>query len=88
MSEVNKKVLLEVDKNCYSLIEEYSRYMEESEDKILNRLLDHSLRECAIKYINLKQGYKEMGKRNLEISKEFIVSENEVFNRIDDSFEI
>lgn len=84
MSEISRKISLNVDEDCYSLIEEYSSYVNESERKILSRLLNYSLKEYAHKYINLKQGYQEMAKTNLEISKAFRLSENEAFNRIYD----
>lgn len=84
MSEKNRKVILEVDEDFYTIVEEYSSYMNKSEKNVLNQLLDYSLKEYARKYTNLKKGYQKMGKMNLEISKAFAVSENEAFNRIDD----
>ncbi|MDN6161956.1 MAG: hypothetical protein L0I79_04190 [Atopostipes sp.] len=84
MSGKNKKVLLEVDEDCYSIVEEYSHYMNKSEKNVLNQLLDYSLKEHMSKYIDLKEGYQEMGKINLEISRAFIIPENEAFNRRDD----
>lgn len=87
MSEDRRKVVLEVNKECYSLVEEYSEYVNESERNVLNRLLNYTLEEYADKYKKLKKGYKKMGQINLEISQAFTASENEVFNRIDDDFE-
>lgn len=83
MSGTKKEFLLKIDEDYHSLIEEFSEYTEESEKKMLNRLLNESLRKCASKYNHLKNGYKEMGKKNLAISREFIVSENEALNRVD-----
>lgn len=86
MSKNRDKVVLEVevDKEYYSLIKEYSDFIDESETTVVNGLLDFMLQDYASKYNHLKQGYKKMSKINLEISQEFIESENEVFNRIGD----
>ena len=84
MKENTRKVTLEVDEYCYSLVEEYSDYINDSEKKVLNRVLNDTLKDYADVYYNLKQGYQKMSKINLEISKAFTDSENEVFNHIED----
>lgn len=86
MDKKQEKIVLEVevDEECYSVIQEYSDFIDDTETNVLNRLVNYTLREYAVKYDNLKQGYKNMGKINLEISRAFTESENEAFNRIDD----
>lgn len=84
MSDKKKKFMLKVDDEHYSLLKEYSEYTNQSEQHILNRLVDHSLREYAQMYRDLKKGYLKMGEINLEISQAFTDSENEAFNRMDD----
>lgn len=86
MSKKRDTVVLkvEVDKEYYSLIKEYSDVIDDPEANVVNRLFDFMLHDYASKYHHLKQGYKQMSKTNLEISQAFIESENEAFNRIDD----
>lgn len=84
MSEGGRKIELEIEEKCYLLVEEYSDYMDESEKNVLSRLINDSIKKYAEKYIELKKGYQEMAKINLEISHAFTESENEAFNRIDD----
>lgn len=84
MSDNSRKVVIEVDENTYSLIEEYSEYTDQSEESVLNQLLNHSLKEFTTKYANLKEGYVNMGTINLEISNAFTESENEAYNLIED----
>lgn len=83
MAEESKKLVVEIDAQTYSLIEEYSRYMNQENKKVVNYLLNQSLKEFVTNYQNLKKGYVEMASINLEISDAFTVSENEAFNRID-----
>lgn len=84
MSDDRRKFMLKVDAEHYSLLKEYSEYTNKSEQHILNRLVNHSLNEYAQMYRDLKKGYLKMGEINLEISKAFTESENEVFDRMDD----
>lgn len=84
MSNNSRKIVIEVDAKLYSLLKEYSDYSNQSEEDVLNRLIDYSLKEYADKYTDLKQGYIEMGKINLEISNAFTDSENEAFDQIID----
>lgn len=83
MAEDSKKVVVEIDETTYSLIEEYSEYMNEEENKVVNYLMKQTLNDFVDKYTNLKKGYVEMGNLNLEISKAFTVSENEALNLFD-----
>ena len=82
MSEDNKKVLVEIDEDLYEKIKEYSRCTNQSEKQIVNRLFEHTLRDFEKKYANLKQGYQDMAKINLEISSAFTVSENEALSYV------
>ena len=82
MAEESKKLVVEIDAQTYSLIEEYSRYMNQENKKVVNYLLNRSLQEFVDNYQDLKRGYIEMANINLEISDAFTVSENEVFNHI------
>lgn len=84
MSVERKKVIIEVDAKTYSAIEEYSGELEQSEESVVNELVNRSLEEFSMSYANLKQGYVEMGDINLEISDAFTVSENEALDYIDD----
>lgn len=76
MSEENREITLKIDAEHYSLIKEYSEYSNKSEQYILNRLLNHSLKKYAKLYVDLKKGYQKMADINLEISEDF--------NRMDD----
>lgn len=81
MSDKSREITLTVDAEHYSLIKEYSEYTNKSEQYILNRLINHSLKGYAEQYKDLKKGYQKMAEINLEISKAFIDSDNEVFNQ-------
>lgn len=83
MSEETKKMVVEIEEETYSVIEEFSAYINEDEDKVVDFLLKEALSEFIDKYKSLKNGYVEMGNINLEISNEFSVSENEALNRIE-----
>ncbi len=76
MSDNSREFTLKVDAEHYSLIKEYSEYSNKSEQYVLNRLLNHSLKGYAKQYIDLKKGYQKMAEINLEISEDF--------NQIDD----
>ena len=84
MQESSREVTLKIDEDCYSLVEEYSDYIDDTEKNVLNRVLNEALRDYANVYSDLKKGYQEMAKTNLEISRAFIDSENEAYQRIDD----
>lgn len=83
MAEENKKIVVEIDSDTYSMIEEFCDQMNQDGSHILNHLIDQSLKEFVTNYKNLKQGYVEMGNINLEISDAFTVSENEAFDHIE-----
>ncbi|MEY8292353.1 hypothetical protein AAK882_06865 [Carnobacteriaceae bacterium 52-44] len=83
MSDGKKKeVTVEIDKKLYSVVEEYCDYAGLSEKNVVNYLVSNSLNEFSSSYYNLKKGYVEMGKINLEISNAFTVSENEALIHI------
>lgn len=82
MSERKKEVTIEIDTNLYSAVKEYSDCAGVSEKNILNYLVSNSLNEFSSNYYNLKKGYVEMGKINLEISDAFTASENEALFHI------
>lgn len=82
MANKHKKIVLEIDTDTYSMIEEFCDHMNQDGEKILNHLVDESLKEFVVNYENLKQGYVEMGNINLEISDAFSVSENEALSHI------
>lgn len=84
MSEEKKEVTVEIETSLYSVVEEFCENTGISEENVLNYLVDHSLNEFSSNYYNLKKGYIEMGKINLEISAEFTESENEAFSHIED----
>ena len=76
MSDDSREITLKVDAEHYSLVKEYSEYANQSEQYVLNRLLNHSLKGYAKQYADLKKGYKKMAEINLKISEDF--------NRIND----
>jgi hypothetical protein len=82
MAKESKEIVLEIDADTYSMIEEFCDHMNQDGKAILNRLVDESLKEFASNYENLKNGYVEMGNINLEISDAFTVSENEALDHI------
>lgn len=83
MAEERKKIVLEIDKETYSMLEEFCDHMNQEGEAILHRLIDESLKEFVSNYETLKNGYVEMGNINLEISDAFTVSENEALDHID-----
>lgn len=82
MAEDSKKVLVEIDADTYSLINEYSEYTNQDPDSVINFLVKRTFADFNEDYENLKTGYVEMGTINLEISDAFTVSENEALNHI------
>jgi len=82
MAEEAKEIVIKIDAQTYSVIEEFSEHTNQDKDKIINHFLDRSLEEFVTNYENLKQGYVEMGNINLEISDAFTVSENEALSYI------
>jgi len=80
MAEESKEIVVKIDKQTYSVIEEFSEHTTQDKDEIINYFLDRSLEEFVTNYKNLKQGYVDMGNINLEISDAFTVSENEAEN--------
>lgn len=71
MSDNSKKITVKVDAEHYSLIKEYSEYANKSEQYVLNRLLNHSLKSYAKQYADLKKGYQKMAEINLKICEDF-----------------
>lgn len=84
MSEEKKEVIVQIDSDIYSAVEEYCEYTGISEENIVNYLVSHSLNEFSSNYYHLKKGYVDMGNINLEISAEFTESENEALSHIED----
>lgn len=83
MAEDVKKFVVEVDAETYSVIAEYCDQTNEKDYQVVNFLMNQSLDDFVKRYNNLKQGYVEMGKLNLEISNAFTVSENEAFSYVE-----
>lgn len=83
MADESKKIVLEIDGETYSMIEEFCDHMNQDGEVILNRLIDESLKDFVSNYEDLKNGYVEMGNINLEISDAFTVSENEALDHIE-----
>ena len=76
MSEGKKEITVEIDTSLYSVVEEYSASAGVSEKNVVNYLLSNSLDEFSSDYYQLKKGYIERAKSNLEIRNTFIASEN------------
>lgn len=83
MSEDVKKFIVEIDTEAYSVLKEFCDQANEEDYKVVNFLMNRSMEDFISSYNNLKQGYMEMGKINLEISNAFSVSENEAFSYIE-----
>jgi hypothetical protein len=83
MSDERKKITIEVKADAYAVLEEYCQQTNQDSEKIAGFLFAKSLEDFADGYENLKNGYREMGQLNLEISDAFTVSENEAFNHVD-----
>lgn len=83
MAEDVKKFVVEVDAETYSVIAEYCEQANTEDHQVVNFLMNRSLDDFVKGYNNLKQGYVEMGKLNLEISNAFTVSENEAFSYVE-----
>lgn len=83
MSEESKKFNVEIDASSYEVIKEVSRDYNYEDQEIVNYIVKNSLKEYIRIYNEMKNGYMEMGKINLEISNAFAVSENEALNYID-----
>lgn len=83
MAEDVKKFVVEVDAETYSVIAEYCEQANTEDHQVVNFLMNQSLDDFVKGYNNLKQGYVEMGKLNLEISNAFTVSENEAFSYVE-----
>ena len=83
MSFEKKEVNLKVNKELYKVIEEYSAYSGDNEEKVIDFIVNRSLEKFKVDYEKLKKGYVEMGNINLEISNAFKASENEALERIE-----
>ena len=84
MSFDKKELTVKIDYKMYSVLEEYCEYAGVTEEKLVDYLLSNSLNDFSSKYNNLKKGYVEMGKINLEISNAFTASEDEALSYIED----
>lgn len=83
MSDETKKMVVEIDEETYSVLEEFCENINEEKHTVLDYLLKRALTEFVDNYTNLKNGYVEMGNLNLEISRAFTVSENEAYDHVE-----
>lgn len=83
MSDETKKMVVEIDEETYSVLEEFCENINEEKHTVLDYLLKRTLTEFVDNYTNLKNGYVEMGNLNLEISRAFTVSENEAYDHVE-----
>lgn len=83
MYEENKKFELEIDGSTYSVIKEISEQYNFEQEEVLDYVMERALEDFVLAYHEMKNGYLEMAKINLEISNEFAVSEHEVLAYIE-----
>lgn len=83
MSNENKKFNIEIDETSYELIREVAVEYNYTDQDIVNYIMENALEEYVRVYNDMKKGYMEMAKINLEISNEFAVSEHEALDYID-----
>lgn len=83
MSEEMKKYEITVNDEAYSVIKHISEEYNITEHEIVDYIMRGALEEYVRGYEAMKNGYKEMGKLNLEISNAFAVSEHEALHYID-----
>lgn len=83
MYEENKKFELEIDGSTYSVIKEISEQYNFEQEEVLDYVMERALEDFVLAYHEMKNGYLEMAKINLEISNEFAVSEHEALAYIE-----
>lgn len=83
MYEENKKFELEIDGSTYSVIKEISEQYNFEQEEVLDYVMERGLEDFVLAYHEMKNGYLEMAKINLEISNEFAVSEHEALGYIE-----
>ena len=83
MYEENKKFELEIDGSTYSVIKEISELYNFEKEEVLDYVMERALEDFVLAYHEMKNGYLEMAKINLEISNEFAVSEHEALAYIE-----
>ena len=83
MSDEVKKFEVEIDAVSYEAIKAFSEEYNYDDDVIVNYIMENSLKKYVRKYEEMKNGYMEMSKLNLEISNDFAVSEHEALHYID-----
>lgn len=83
MYEENKKFELEIDGSTYSVIKEISEQYNFEKEEVLDYVMERALEDFVLAYHEMKNGYLEMAKINLEISNEFAVSEHEALAYIE-----
>lgn len=83
MSNESKNFNIEINADAYLVIKEVSHQYNYEDQDVVNYVMKNAFEEFTRVYEEMKNGYIEMAKLNLEISKEFAVSENEALNYID-----
>lgn len=83
MSNESKNFNIEINADAYLVIKEVSNQYNYEDQDVVNCVMKNAFEEFTRVYEEMKNGYIEMAKLNLEISKEFAVSENEALNYID-----
>lgn len=83
MSNESKNFNIEINADAYLVIKEVSNQYNYEDQDVVNYVMKNAFEEFTRVYEEMKNGYIEMAKLNLEISKEFAVSENEALNYID-----
>ena len=83
MSDEVKKIEVEIDAVSYEVIKAVSEEYNYNEEVIVNYIMENALKKHVREYEEMKNGYMEMSKLNLEISNAFAVSEHEALHYID-----
>lgn len=73
-----KELTVTIDSETYEMFEEYCEESRFDRSEILEHLIDHFIQESRPMMEQMRDGYAEMGKLNLEITSEFTSVENEV----------
>lgn len=74
----SKEITLEIDKETYTAFKEYCKESQFDQNEIVEHLMDHFVSDSKSVADQMREGYAEMARLNLEISSEFSDCENEV----------
>lgn len=76
-----KEVTIELTQSTFEKFKEYCRDTSSEKSEIMEDLIRYFLDECNSTLVSMREGYKEMGKINLEICSDFKPCEDEVHSK-------